>query len=265
MEIHQNYGHASISRLETITKNIPSKTKTNFECIHCVKNKITKSTFKGKSVNADKPFEKLDLNLMGPLKLQSNGGHQFILTLVDSATGYIGAIPLVSKEETPKVLIDLIEKEHQQRGHYPAEVCSNGGSKFVNKKLRNFYNGNHICQIISETYHPEHNGKAERAKRTIVKSTRTILKDACLPAKLWNKVIKSSALMLNQIPREGHPDLPWSKLHGHFLPPSYLKPIGSPYVYLLTQQEKGHKFKEKGEEGALVGFNPLFSLVLHSN
>lgn len=249
MEIHRNYGHASISRLEKITKHIPREVKSNFECIHCVKNKITKSTFKGTSIKANKPFKQIHLNLMGPIQPQSKGGHQFILTLVDSATGYIGAFPLSSKEENPEVIIDLIEKEHQRRGYYPSQVCSNGGSEFINQKLKGFYNKNHICQFVSEPNHPEHNGKAERANRTIVESTRTILKDACLPANLWHKVLKSSALMLNQIPRKDHPNSSWSRIHSDSLLQSYLKPIRSPCVYLLMQREKGHKFKEKGEEG----------------
>jgi hypothetical protein len=42
------------------------------------------------------------------------------------------------------------------------------------------------------------------------------------------------------------------------LPPGYLKPIGTPLVYLNQNpgMQKGRKFNQKGEDGILAGFNP---------
>lgn len=251
MEIHRNHGHASIIRLEKITKHIPTEIKKNFECIHCIKGKMTKSAFKETSKLVSKVFEQIHLDLMGPLKPQSKGGHQYILKLVDNASGYIGAFPMKSKDKTSNILIDLMEKEYRKRGSYPSEVCSDGGSEFFNQKLKMFYESKHIRQITSEPYHPEHNGKAKRANRTLIESTRTMLKDAKLPANLWHEVIKASSLMLNQICRDGQDESPWARVHGYKLPSSFIKPIRNPCVFLLSRREKGQKFKDKGEEGIL--------------
>lgn len=51
------------------------------------------------------------------------------------------------------------------------------------------------------------------------------------------------------------------------LPTNYLKPIGSPVIYLGSHLQRGKKFNKKGLEGILVGFNPIFHsyLVLSSS
>ena len=51
-------------------------------------------------------------------------------------------------------------------------------------------------------------------------------------------------------------------MHGSLLPPGYLKPIGTPLVYLNQSpgKQKGCNFDQKGEDGTLGGFNPKLLL-----
>ncbi|KNZ45087.1 hypothetical protein VP01_84g2 [Puccinia sorghi] len=84
---------------------------------------------------------------------------------------------------------------------------------------------------------------------------RAIFNGSKIQKRFWHEVLKSSCLALNQIPRKGNPDSPWSILHGRKFPPNLLQPIGTPTIVLKNNQPKGRKFEPKGEEGILIGFN----------
>ena len=116
-------------------------------------------------------------------------------------------------------------------------------------------NENNIQRLISKPYHPEHNGRAERANHTIVESIQATLNSSKIQKRFWHEVLKSSFLALNQIPCKGQSSSPWSIIHGQAFPSNFLKAVGTPAIILNMNLKKGWKFDTKGEEGLLVGFN----------
>ncbi|KNZ44822.1 hypothetical protein VP01_878g3 [Puccinia sorghi] len=260
-EIHEKYGHASISRINHLLgESFSQAEKDNFECKSCILAKITKQPFKIDSQLVKKPFERIHLDLIGPIKPESSLKHCFILTVVDNHSGYLAGFPLVRKDDTTDVLIRLLETEKNRLGYFPSMICSDGGGEFVGNRLVRFLNENNIKRLISEPYHPEHNGRAERANQTIVESIRATIGSSKIQKRFWHEVLKSLCLALNQIPRKNHSKSPWEIMHGRPFPDNLLKAIGTLAVILNMNHQKGLKFDPKGEEGLLVGFNiPLQS------
>ncbi|KNZ45301.1 hypothetical protein VP01_827g3 [Puccinia sorghi] len=170
-ELQEKFGHTSIQRIEHLANRpILQTEKDNFECKACTLAKITKQPFKAVSQLASKPFERLHMDLIGPIKPESSLKHNYILTVVDNHSGYLAGFPLVHKSDTTDAIIDLLEAEKSRRGYYPALIFSDGGGEFMGHRLVQYLANNHIRRLISEPYHPEHNGRAERANRTIVES-----------------------------------------------------------------------------------------------
>ncbi|KNZ45887.1 hypothetical protein VP01_771g3 [Puccinia sorghi] len=227
-----------------------------FECKSCVLAKITKQSFNNTSTTASKPFEKIHLDLIGPIDPSSINGHRYILTIVDNYSGYLAGFPLATKDETGGTLINLLENENRRLGYFPTWVCSDGGGEFVGRSLISFLDSKNVRRMVSEPYHPEHNGRAERANRSIVESMRATFDSSRIKKKFWPELLKSCCLMLNQVPKKGENDSPWEKMHGKKLPNGYVRPIGTPAVVMNSRRVKGRKFHVKGEEGQLVGFNP---------
>ncbi|KNZ48273.1 uncharacterized protein VP01_5782g1 [Puccinia sorghi] len=128
-------------------------------------------------------------------------------------------------------------------------------------RLVQYLNSKHVCRLISEPYHPEHNGRAKRAYRTIVELMQATLLATQIQKKFGHEILKSCCLALNQIPRKNQEESPWSILHGRQFPENFLKLIGTKSVILqMPKNGKSWKFNSKGEEGTLVGFNvPLLS------
>ncbi|KNZ61392.1 hypothetical protein VP01_1406g1 [Puccinia sorghi] len=258
-EIHESYGHASIQRLgQMIPSQITNRERQEFQCKSCVVSKITKKPFKLTSKTVKRPWERIHLDLIGPIKPQSLGQHKYILSVTDNATGYLAGLPLVHKSDTVDTLISLLENEKRRLGYFPNQICSDGGGEFLGTRLVQFLAHHHIKQLISEPYHPEHNGRAERANRTIVESMRATFKASNLKKNMWHYVVKSCCLALNQIPKKGEELSPWEAMQGYRLPDDYLKPLGNPVIYLNNRRKKGEKFTEKGAEGRLIGYNAAF-------
>ncbi|KNZ58951.1 hypothetical protein VP01_1827g1 [Puccinia sorghi] len=225
-ELHEKFGHASVQRIANLSSSKFASTElANFECKACVLAKITKQSFKSESELAKKPFERLHLYIVGPIKPESSLKHNYILTVVNNHSGYLAGFPLVHKNDTTDTLISLLESEKKHRGYYPSLICSDSGGEFT---------GNW-------SWNPEHNA-------TIMSSG--------IQKRVWHEVLKSTCLALNQIPKKGHDDSPWTILHGRKFPDNYLRPLGTPAVILqMPRKEKSWKFNPKGEEGVLVGFN----------
>jgi hypothetical protein len=119
-ELHKTYGHASIPRIAPFIPNMVTVgDRNNFQCKACVSKKITKSSFKGILTQADKAFERIHLDLIGPITPQSCLHPQYILMVVENHTGYLVGFPLVKKEETTEVLIKLLENKNKSLGYYP--------------------------------------------------------------------------------------------------------------------------------------------------
>lgn len=72
--------------------------KENFECKSCVLSKITKQLFKKQSTLAEKPFQRLNLDLIGPIQPESTHKHQYVLNLIDNSSRYIAGFPLTHKK-----------------------------------------------------------------------------------------------------------------------------------------------------------------------
>ncbi|KNZ57848.1 uncharacterized protein VP01_2059g3, partial [Puccinia sorghi] len=127
-EILEKYGHTSIQRIGTLLDDSFSRTeRDSFECKYCVLAKITKQPFNVESPIVNKPFEHIHLDLIGPIKPESSLKHQFILTVVNNHSGYLAGFPLVHKDDTTDILINLLKTEQMQRGYFPSLICSDGG------------------------------------------------------------------------------------------------------------------------------------------
>ncbi|KNZ50541.1 hypothetical protein VP01_4360g1 [Puccinia sorghi] len=228
-EIHESYGHASIQRLgQMLPSQISNQDKLDFQCKSCVMSKIKKKPFNLSSQTVEKPWERIHLDLVGPIKPQSLGQHKYILTVTDNATGYLAGFPLTHKSNTADTLIRLLENEKKRIGYYPDQICSDGGGKFVGIR-------------------------AERANRTIVESMRATFKVLNVKKNLWHYVVKSCCLALNQILKKGETLSPWEAMQEYKLPNNYLKPLGNLVIYLSNCWKKGEKFAEKGsEDGSIV-------------
>ena len=106
---HQRMGHASSKHLSIVSKNesmlgIPKLNRvSNVVCGLCQLGKHTKAKHLSTQTSVtSRPLELLNLDLMGPTRIESLEGKRYIMVIVDDFTRYTWVILLRSKSDAPK-------------------------------------------------------------------------------------------------------------------------------------------------------------------
>jgi hypothetical protein len=222
-------------------------------CKTCAAIKVTKASFKHRSTTASKPFEEIHLDLIGPISTMSHLKHKYILTIVDANTRFVAAIPLISKTDVYKTLTYAIDVEAKRLGYYPSILHSDRGTEFLNSNLERYCLDHVIKQRFSDEYTPQQNGLTERFNQTILESLRTLLMNSGFNSSLWNKILSTCTLTLNQIPSHWSKKSPYKLFKMKTIPLNFFKPIGNPLVVLSNKKKS--KLEPRGEFGKLLGLN----------
>ena len=86
---------------------------------------------------------------MGPARVQSLGGKNYILVVVDNFTRYTWVVLLRDKPEAPKKIIHLCKKLQVEKGTVIARIRSDHRREFENTKLATFCNDQGTHQEFS--------------------------------------------------------------------------------------------------------------------
>jgi transposase InsO family protein len=232
--LHKSLGNVSYRR---IRQKLGIPVKAPEVCKTCAASKVTKASFKLRSSSASKPLEELHLDLIGPISTASHLKHRYILTIVDANTRFVAAIPLVSKSDVYKALTYAIDVEAKRLGYYPSTLHSDQGTEFVNSSMERYCLDHVIKQRFSDEYTPQQNGLAERFNRTILESLRTLLMDSGFSFSLWNKILSTCTLTMNQIPAHRSKKSPYKLFKMKTIPLNLFKPIGNPLIVLSNKKK----------------------------
>ena len=131
------------------------------------------------------PFQKVAVDLVGPVNIQSFDGNQYILTYMDMLTSWVEAIPLKSKDT--KLVGRLILDHIICQFGCPEEIISDNGGEFCSKVIDEICSELSIRKIKTAPYHAQANGKLENFHKLLISS---IKKNIQHDAWEWDKVIQ---------------------------------------------------------------------------
>lgn len=201
-EFHQSPlgGHEGLNRtLKRISeryawKNMKRDVKNFIEkCLECQKNKIlTKNKIPLKiTTTSSKPFEKIFLDIVGPLPTSKNN-NSYVLTIQDDLTKLFiaKAIPEATAETTCKAFLECAICIYG----VPKELVTDRGTNFVSKLFQTLCKLLHVEQIQTTAYHPQSNGALERCHRTLKEYMRSYV---CENLNDWDEYIQYFAFTYN--------------------------------------------------------------------
>ncbi len=118
------------------------------------------------------PFQRVAVDLIGPLEPRTAKGSKYILTLVDYATRYPEAVALssIEAETVAEALIRIF-----CRVGFPKEMLTDMGSQFTSAVMKEVSRLVGLRQLTTTPYHPMCNGLVERFNGTL----KTMLKRMC--------------------------------------------------------------------------------------
>ena len=118
------------------------------------------------------PFQRVAIDLVGPIAARTDSGYRYILTMVDYATRYPEAVPLkdIETETVAEALVTMFT-----RVGIPEEVLSDQGSQFMSAVMKEVSRLLSLTQLVTTPYHPMCNGLVERFNETL----KAMLKRMC--------------------------------------------------------------------------------------
>ena len=154
------------------------------------------------------PFERVAIDIIGPLSPTSSKGNRYVLTLVDFATRYPEAVPLPSIETTrvAEALINIFS-----RVGIPKEILTDRGAQFTSDLMREISRLLSIRQLATSPYHPACNGLVERFNGTI----KTMIKRMCVEKpKDWDRYLSPLLFAYRETPQASLGFSPFELIYG---------------------------------------------------
>ena len=217
------------------------------------KGKVTKAPL-GDMPVIDVPFQRIAVDIVGPLDPPTYRKNRYILTIVDYATRYPDAIPLpgIEAERVAEALVDAFS-----RVGVPREMLTDLGTQFNSELMQEVSRSLSFHQLTTTPYHPMCNGLVEKFNGTL----KQILKkmDSEQP-KDWDKYINALLFAYREVPQESLGFSLFEMLYGRSVrgPMSILKELWThdipdaetktTYQYIFDLKEKLDKTCEMAHE-----------------
>ena len=156
----------------------------------------------------DTPFQRVAIDIVGPIQPISENGNRYILTLVDYATRYPEAVPLRSIETTrvAEAMVNIFT-----RVGIPKEILTDQGSQFTSDLMKEISRLLSIKQLTTTPYHPACNGLVERFNGTL----KQMLKRLCNEKpRDWDRYIGPLLFAYRETPQSSTGFAPFELLYG---------------------------------------------------
>lgn len=171
---HTELGHIGIEKMKLlmiaegiswkgINKNIEYTVN---NCIHCAERKQGHTSASNQlKICATRPFQKIMIDITGPLTPSSKYGYRYILSIVDVFSRYPMLICL--QDTSSCNIINNIFKRWISIFGYPECIISDNAPNLHSNLVRDFCTKYQIEKLTSSPYYPQGNGIVERLFRTI--------------------------------------------------------------------------------------------------
>lgn len=157
---------------------------------------------------ATQPFEKLCLDIVGPLPLTEKG-NKFILTMQDELTKYSFAIPIPNHESETiaNSLLEIITMFG-----IPKSILIDQGTDFNSNLIKNLTKLFSIKHLITTAYHPQTNGALERSHSTLKDYLRHYINDEQTD---WDDYLKFAMFTYNTSIQNSTKMIPYELMFGY--------------------------------------------------
>ena len=190
------------------------------------------------------PFQRIAVDIVGPLEPRTTRGNKYILTIIYYATRYPEAVALsgIETERVAEALVDVFS-----RVGVPREMLSDQGSQFTSDVMKEVSRLLSMKRITTTPYHPMCNGLVEKFNGTL----KQMLKRMCTEKpKDWDKYLNALLFAYREVSQDSLGFSPFELLYGHQVrgPMKILKElwtkdipdeeVKSTYQYVIDLREK---------------------------
>ena len=195
----------------------------------------------------DTPFQRIAIDLVGPIYPCTDRKNRYILTVVDYATRYPEAVALghIDTKTVAEALLDIYS-----RVGIPREILTDNGSQFISDVMKEVSRLLSIKHLTSSPYHPICNGLVERFNGTLKLMLRKMCEERPTD---WDRYLNALLFAYRETPQSSTGFSPFELLYGRVVrgPLTVLKELWtgeidepetkSTYQYVLDLQDRLEK------------------------
>ena len=180
----------------------------------------------------DTPFQRVAIDLVGPLEPRTENRNKYILTLVDYATRYPEAVALssVEIEAVAEALVSIFNRVGVPKEiltdmgiqftsalmkevgvGVPKEILTDMGIQFTSALMKEVSRLLSFKQLVTPPYHPICNGLVERFNGTLKKMLTRMCAERL---KDWDKFIDPLLFAYREVPQESLGFSPFELIYG---------------------------------------------------
>ena len=171
------------------------------------KGRVTKVPLE-KMLVIEVPFQRVAVDLVGPINPASDRGHKYILTVVDYATRYPEAVALkhIDTESVAEALISIFSHVG-----IPKEILSDCGTQFTSEMMKEVSHLLSLKQLTTTSYHPICNGLVEKFNGTLKNMLRKLCEEK---PKDWDRFVAQLLFAYREVPQTTLGFSPFELLYG---------------------------------------------------
>lgn len=253
---HQRLAHASkdsVRRLygsKSVTGLSVKSGPTSGRCVSCIDAKFFRRTAKFNPRRAHKVGQVVHSDVCGPMSVPSLGGSCYFTTFIDGHSGFLYVVAIKSKSDVAGAFRRFMQWCERRFDCSVKRLQSDGGGEYLH--LMRFLDENGIEFRPSPPYSPNQNAIAERANRTIIEATRTLLRHDRLPRSFWAEAAPFSTHVRNIMFAPSHDDTTSHEIVYGVKPRMDHLRVFVCLCWVFIPEEKRKKLDSQAENGLLL-------------
>ena len=156
---HLRMGHLNLTDLRRLQKlsfgmDFSGKEQLEF-CESCCRAKMSSTPFKNEGVKAEKKFQYIYADIVGPFPVKTPEGFEYSLTLIDKFSNQTWVENFATKAEVEEFLeffVKMIDRQGGSVSNFQFFVSDQGG-EFMSNLFKTFLNKRGIQHMIGPEFH----------------------------------------------------------------------------------------------------------------
>lgn len=195
---HARLGHVNFFALKMMAEKgmatgLPMISHPNQICEGCLIAKQARLPFPQQaSFRAEKTLQLVHADICGPITPATLAGNKYFLLLVDDFSRMMWVYMLKEKSDAFnafKKFKSVVENECDSK---IKTLRTDRGGEFLSKEFTSFCEDEGIQRHLTAPYTPQQNGVVERRNRTVMATTRSLLKIMHVPRSMWGEAVRHS-------------------------------------------------------------------------
>nr|GEX07504.1 zinc finger, CCHC-type [Tanacetum cinerariifolium] len=149
----------------------------------------------------------IEIKGKGPITPPTPSGKKYIFLLVDDYSRYMWAYFLTTKDQAFDTFKEFKKSIENELRTTLKMLRTDRGGEFTSNEFMPYFKENGIARQLTAPYLPQQNGVVKIRNRTMMSTTRCMMKATNMPQNFWAEAIRHTIHILNSVPTKALEDI----------------------------------------------------------